>query len=117
MVLAHDCKPDTVLIRLRPWTEAWRTRCMLCHGTLAQSGEEGFVRELDWHWYDAVLAAADRGAMLVEGAIHRQLTIPGRCEHGLADPGVTALRAAEHVAQGLVDAEQGLHDAGVDLSP
>jgi len=60
---------------------------MLCHGTLAQSGEEGFVRELDWHWYDAVLAAADRGAMLVEGAIHRQLTIPGRCEQASGPSG------------------------------
>ena len=59
-------------VRLKHWTEAWRIRCIVCGDVLSQSGEEAFARELGWHWYEAVLAAADRGSAMVERAIDRQ---------------------------------------------
>jgi hypothetical protein len=59
-------------VRLKHWTEAWRIRCIMCGGILSQEGEGAFARELGWHWYEWVIAAADRGSAIVEDAIDRQ---------------------------------------------
>jgi hypothetical protein len=59
-------------VRLKHWTEAWRIRCSMCGGILSQEREEAFTRALRWHWYEAVIVAADRGSDMVEDAIARQ---------------------------------------------
>jgi hypothetical protein len=56
-------------IHLKHWTEAWRIRCTICGRILAQAGEGAFARELRWHWYEAIIMAADRGSRIVENAI------------------------------------------------
>lgn len=64
-------------VRLKHWTEAWHIRCLACGDILSQDGEGAFTRELTWHWYDAVIAAADRGSAIVEDAIDRQRAAEG----------------------------------------
>lgn len=73
-----------VKVRLKHWTEDWRIRCRICGDVLSQSGEMEFTRELEGHWYEPVIAAADRGSALVAGAIDRQRVGENRCEQASA---------------------------------
>jgi hypothetical protein len=57
-------------VRLKHWAEAWRIRCA-CGDILTQCGEETFSDELGWHWYQPIIAAADRGSMLIADAVER----------------------------------------------
>ena len=68
-------------VRLKHWTEAWRIRCVVCGNILSQDGEDAFERELGWHWYEAVITAADRGSTIVEDAIGRQRPAKNLCWH------------------------------------
>lgn len=61
-------------VYLKHWTEAWRIRCTACGGILSQGGEETFLDELGWYWYEPVIADADRGSARVAAAIeHRRV--------------------------------------------
>jgi hypothetical protein len=61
-------------VKLKSWSEAWRIRCASCGDILTQHGDERFSRELRWHWYDPVIAAADDGSESIAKAIRLVLS-------------------------------------------
>lgn len=71
-----------VEVYLKHWTEAWRIRCIVCGDILSQSGEEAFSHELGWHWYEPIIADADRGSARVAAAIEQRLV--SEMQHGRA---------------------------------
>lgn len=56
-------------VYLKHWTEAWRIRCAVCGDILSQCGEEMFLHELGWYWYEPVIADADCGSARIAAAI------------------------------------------------
>lgn len=85
-------------VRLKHWTEAWRIRCIVCGDILSQEREEAFSRELDWHWYEAVIIAADRGSTVVANAIGRQRSPENH-------PGEVPAQLVRHNSTSLVPAD------------